>query len=177
MPYIKITETGKEVLDSLPPSHGMISNYHLLDETIHNKDGFFKLDISDPVVGEDETFSIIPNEYEYLPLKNTYIPKFTVTKKEPEVQPEPEVKPQAQDYIEELHMDNLKERYFRLSLTDWVELPSVAERMDKAERQVWLDYRQALRDCVKVDDPREVVWPVAPYSPLLGSKYPHGYLK
>lgn len=171
MPYIKKTDEKLEVIENIPASYGMISNYHLLDKETHNKDGFFFLDTNEPTVASDEDLIIIENEY-ILQEDNTYKRKYEIRKKEPPIQ----TISTAEEQFDIDKRDILLERYNRLVNCDWVELPSVVSRMEPELHAKWMAYREALRNCVDVDDPKNVVWPVAPYSPILGSTYPHGFL-
>jgi hypothetical protein len=173
MPYIKKTDDKLEVIEIIPSSYGMISNYNLLDIDTHNKDGFFKLDSSEPLLNDDEEFAIVPDEYEFTDADKTYRRKYVITKK-PNVNQEA-IAPLPKS-TEELKIQALIERNRRLTMCDWVELPSVIARMDSEVHARWLDYRDRLRKCVDVDDYRYIVWPVAPYSPMLGPEYPHGHL-
>ena len=50
------------------------------------------------------------------------------------------------------------ERDALLIASDWTQLADV----DVPNRVEWTGYRQALRDCTSVDDPRDVVLPDAP---------------
>lgn len=171
MPYIKKTDEKLEVIENIPASYGMISNYHLLDIETHNKDGFFLLDTNEPTVASDEDLIITENEY-ILQEDNTYKRKYEIRKKEPQVRT-------IFTSEEQFDLDKrniLLERYNRLAISDWVELPSVVSRMDPELHAKWMAYREALRECVNVADPKDVVFPVAPHSPLLGTAYPHGFL-
>lgn len=174
MPYIKKTNNTLEVIDVLPPSYNMTSNYHLLDKATHIKDGFFELDSSEPTLSDDEEIaSIVENEYEFVESNNTYRKKYIIRKKEV-VEESINTEEQTANISMSSEKIILNERYRRLAACDWVELPSTIARMDKDMHDRWLEYRQNLRDCVKnVNDPKDVVWPVAPFAPRLGSKYPH----
>ena len=50
------------------------------------------------------------------------------------------------------------ERDRRLAATDWTQLPDVP----LATKEMWANYRQALRDVTLQPDPFNIVWPVAP---------------
>lgn len=46
----------------------------------------------------------------------------------------------------------------KLLKCDWTQIPD----SPKANQQVWLDYRQALRDITLQEDPYNLVWPIMP---------------
>lgn len=172
MPYIKKTEDLLEVIENLPLSYGMTSNYHLLDRKTHIKDGFFELDISEPEIAEDEELAVTdPVEYEFVDSTQTYKRKFIIRKKNHHAD-----ELNSDQVLEQERIQLLRERHQRLSICDWVELPSVKADMDPAIHNKWMEYRKQLRTCVKVPDPKDVVWPTAPYSPVLGSKYSHRFI-
>lgn len=50
----------------------------------------------------------------------------------------------------------LRDQY--LLACDWTQLPDVPE----ATKELWMAYRQALRDVTDQDDPFNIEWPVAP---------------
>lgn len=50
------------------------------------------------------------------------------------------------------------ERDRRLAATDWTQLPDVP----LATKEMWANYRQALRDVTLQPDPFNIVWPTAP---------------
>lgn len=53
-----------------------------------------------------------------------------------------------------------RERNNRLSACDWTQLADAP--LADAEKSVWAEYRQALRDITKAVNPFEVIWPSEP---------------
>ena len=49
-------------------------------------------------------------------------------------------------------------RAILLAETDWTQLPDVP----LATKNLWAEYRQALRDITQQPDPRNIIWPTAP---------------
>ncbi len=176
MAFVKKTNDTFEVIDALPNSYNMVSNYHLLDKETHIKDGFFELEPDPTLAPDEEMVNIIDNEYEFVESNKSYRKKYIIRKKTTMEKVVSAKEPSEEEKLENIRVEVLIEKFNRLSICDWVELPSTIARMSESEHQDWLDYRQKLRDCVKVDDPRNVVWPTAPYSPKLGSEYLHGHL-
>ena len=71
------------------------------------------------------------------------------------------------DVLPGILLDNLRrERNLLLAETDWVTLKAIDDSNDGLGiqlPQVWMDYRQALRDLpANTSDPANVVWPTKP---------------
>lgn len=67
-----------------------------------------------------------------------------------------------EDNLERLKNINL--RIQLLASSDWTQLPDAQAQWDEEDKQLWLEYRQALRDITKQPGwPRNVDWPKRPH--------------
>jgi hypothetical protein len=154
----------------LPVTYGNISGYQFQGEAVHRKDGFIKAQIITPDYNA-ETHRVVDVPWVYDSKKKVYVKALGLEQIVP-----PEATPEPTD--EELWMDILEERFYRLQLCDWVDNAPVRNKESHAYLKGWDDYRQALRDITTdFSDPRDVVWPTAPHSPVLGKNYAHGTLR
>jgi len=77
--------------------------------------------------------------------------------------PKEEFEAKLQELIDAQPWKELREeRNKRIAQTDYLAIPDYPHATEEA-KQVWLDYRQALRDLpANTTDPENPVWPVAP---------------
>jgi hypothetical protein len=155
----------------LPLSFRNISNFYILDESIHRDNGFYPLIIEYPDYDATK-YRLIGDGYEYDANTQQYKKLF---KLDP-INAEPSEPESAEPTTEETWIKILDLRFQKLAVSDWVDLPTARARLTDEEVTSWDTYRQAVRDATKVETPEEVVWPKAPWSPILGKNYEAGIL-
>ena len=153
----------------LPLSFRNISNFYVLDESIHRDNKFYPLIIEYPDYDATK-YRLISDGYEYDANAQQYK---NIFKLDPLNIEEPE---SIEPTIEEKWIKVLNLRYQKLAVSDWVDLPTARARLTDEEVIAWDTYRQAVRNATKAAAPEDVVWPKAPWSPILGKNYEAGIL-
>jgi Phage tail assembly chaperone protein len=168
--YLFVEDTNNPIeYAELPLSFRNISNFYVLDESIHRANGFYPLIIEYPDYDAIK-YRLIGNGYQYDEATQTYKKLF---KLDPLNAEESELK---EPTTEEKWIEVRNLKFQKLSVCDWVDLPSARAKLTAEEASAWDTYRQALRDATKVSTPDAVVWPKAPWSPILGRNYEAGIL-
>lgn len=167
--YLHITDTGEYVeYDEIPVSHKNMSNFHLLPMEDLWTHGFFRLEITEPSYDASKQYLAF-DRYTKDETRNVYIKKMKIVT--------PPYNVENKDKTpEQKRLDVLMLRYEKLNVCDWVDLPSARAKLTVTERKQWDDYREALRVATDVENPDDVVWPTAPWSPMFGRGYNPGVI-
>ena len=168
--YVRVTDSLVEQCD-LPHSYENVSGLPFQTEEVQRQYGFFRAEVRTPVF-EASTHRLDDPEFVWDEPRGLYTKVYSIVPLEIN-QPVSVLETSVEDDWMRVRQD----RFTRLQNSDWVELPSIRNSSTDAYLKSWDDYRNAVRNAIDVEKPEDVVWPVAPHSPILGPQYPHGSMR